>query len=177
MPLRMRKTSLASPAYLGRANFTIYDQGRAIGRIFKDRTRTGSRSSPPRAVEALAALSANLAIVGRSKSRTRVASARIRAGPGEERRWPHSSLTYRRKPQQCRRGVRRTAADGGRHRADLAVNHLEPAVGVKPSFRRGLAAARPLRRFSLSCRHRRIVPDRISRQQVLRSLPGTPETP
>ena len=39
MPLRMRRTSLASPAYLGRADFTIYDQGHAIGRIFKDRTR------------------------------------------------------------------------------------------------------------------------------------------
>jgi len=39
MTLRMRKTSLASPAYLGRADFTIYDQDHAIGRIFKDRTR------------------------------------------------------------------------------------------------------------------------------------------
>ena len=34
------------------------------------------------AAEALAALGANLAIVGRSKSRTRVASARIRAASG-----------------------------------------------------------------------------------------------
>jgi NAD(P)-dependent dehydrogenase (short-subunit alcohol dehydrogenase family) len=34
------------------------------------------------AAEALAALGANLAIVGRSKSRTRVASARIRAAAG-----------------------------------------------------------------------------------------------
>ena len=36
------------------------------------------------AAEALAALGANLAVVGRSKSRTRVASARIRAAAGRE---------------------------------------------------------------------------------------------
>ena len=36
------------------------------------------------AVEALAALGANLAIVGRSKTRTRIASARIRAAAGRE---------------------------------------------------------------------------------------------
>jgi NAD(P)-dependent dehydrogenase (short-subunit alcohol dehydrogenase family) len=43
------------------------------------------------AAEALAALGANLAIVGRSKTRTRIASARIRAAPPPSSTLPMSS--------------------------------------------------------------------------------------
>src|SRR6266540_4486461 len=91
------------------------------------------------AAEALAALGANLAIVGRSKTRTRIASARIRAAAGREatvatfiadlssqasvRRLAAEVLARYRKldvaRQQRRRDVRNTAADEGRHRTDL----------------------------------------------------------
>src|SRR5262245_36020876 len=90
------------------------------------------------AAEALAALGANLAIVGRSKTRTRIASARIRAAAGggatvatfiadlssqaavqigRRRAGPLSKAGCAR--QQRRRDVRNTAVNEGRHRTDL----------------------------------------------------------
>src|SRR5262249_29648218 len=88
------------------------------------------------AAEALAALGANLAIVGRSKTRTRIALARIRAAArreamvatfiadlssqasiGRRGAGPLSKAGCAR--QQRRRDVRNTAADEGRHRTDL----------------------------------------------------------
>jgi NAD(P)-dependent dehydrogenase (short-subunit alcohol dehydrogenase family) len=49
------------------------------------------------AAEALAARGANLAIVGRSKTRTRIASARIRAAAGRRARRPASSPRHPRR--------------------------------------------------------------------------------
>src|SRR5262249_36694974 len=90
------------------------------------------------AAEALAVRGANLAIVGRSKTRTRIASARIRAaargatgatfiadlsspasGAQIGRRGSVPLSKAGRTRQQRRRDVRNTAADEGRHRTDL----------------------------------------------------------
>jgi NAD(P)-dependent dehydrogenase (short-subunit alcohol dehydrogenase family) len=51
------------------------------------------------AAEGLAALGANVAIVGRSKAKTRIASARITAAAGRDGRWRHSSPTSRHRPR------------------------------------------------------------------------------
>ena len=43
MPLTMRPTGLASPAYAGLEDWTVLDDGRIVGRIYEDR----SHGTPP----------------------------------------------------------------------------------------------------------------------------------
>jgi NAD(P)-dependent dehydrogenase (short-subunit alcohol dehydrogenase family) len=78
------------------------------------------------AAEALAALGANLAIVGRSKSRTRVASARIRAAAGRG-----ATVATFVSDLSSQASVRRLAAEVLAHcpRLDVLVNNAGAVYG------------------------------------------------
>src|SRR6266699_1237941 len=87
------------------------------------------------AAEALAALGANLAIVGRSKTRTRIASARIRAAAGRE-----ATVAAFIADLSSQASVRRLAAEVlARYRKlDVLVNNAGAMYGTRQLTKDGI---------------------------------------
>jgi NAD(P)-dependent dehydrogenase (short-subunit alcohol dehydrogenase family) len=133
------------------------------------------------AAEALAALGANVAIVGRSKSRTRVASARIRAAAGRG-----AMVATFVSDLSSQASVRRLAAEvlARYRRLDVLVNNVGAVYGGRQLTTEGIEltwAVNHLAPFLLTTmlldRLKESAPARRIREHTSRSAISTPSAP